>query len=86
MAHRLPVIARHLPGVNDMFVKPGISGYFFSGASEFHRHVDELLASSTLRARMGAAGRAFVAAHFDISVIAARYLALYGFPTRSARP
>ncbi|HEY4076664.1 MAG TPA: glycosyltransferase family 4 protein [Rhizomicrobium sp.] len=86
MACRLPVIARHLPGVNDMFIEPGISGYLFSQANDFHRYADTLLASSTLRARMGSAGRAFVAAHFDISVIAARYLALYGFPAQSARP
>jgi len=86
MAHRLPVIARHLPGVNDMFVKPGVSGYLFKQADEFQQHADRLLASGVLRARMGAAGRAFVAAHFDISVIAARYLTLYGFPSQSVHP
>jgi glycosyltransferase involved in cell wall biosynthesis len=80
MAHSLPVVARHLPDVNDMFIAHGISGYLFTGADQFQLHVGELIESPVLSREMGAAGRAFAASHYDISSIAARYLALYGFP------
>jgi len=80
MAHGLAVVARHLPGVNDAFVEHGRSGYLFTQEKEFESHVDGLLRDVPLRHRIGTAGRDFVAAHFDIAGIAARYLALYGFP------
>jgi glycosyltransferase involved in cell wall biosynthesis len=80
MAYGLPVVARHLPGVNDMFVTHGTSGYLFTDADQFQRHVNELIDSPDLSHSMGAAGRAFAASHYDITSIAARYLALYGFP------
>jgi glycosyltransferase involved in cell wall biosynthesis len=83
MAHGLPVVARHLPRVNDTFIQHGISGYLFTQAEQFQHHVRDLIASPALRAEIGAAGRAFVAAHFDISRIAGRYLALYGFAVES---
>jgi glycosyltransferase involved in cell wall biosynthesis len=80
MAYGLPVVARHLPGVNDMFVTHGTSGYLFTQAEQFQNYVSELIDSPALSREMGAAGRAFAINHYDISSIAARYLALYGFP------
>jgi glycosyltransferase involved in cell wall biosynthesis len=83
MAHGLAVVARHLPGVNDAFVEHGRSGYLFTQEDAFDEHVDKLLRDAPLRRHIGATGRDFVAAHFDIAGIAARYLALYGFPAVS---
>jgi glycosyltransferase involved in cell wall biosynthesis len=83
MAYGLPVVARRLPGVNDAFVEHGRSGYLFTQDDEFKSHVGQLLQDAQLRHRIGASGRTFVAAHFDIAGIAARYLALYGFPAGS---
>lgn len=83
MAHGLAVVARHLPGVNDAFIEHGRSGYLFTQDDAFDDHVDRLLGDAQLRHRIGASGRDFVTAHFDIAGIAARYLTLYGFPAGS---
>lgn len=83
MAHGLAVVARHLPGVNDVFIEHGRSGYLFTRDDAFQNHVGQLLQDGELRRRIGASGREFVAAHYDIAGIAARYLALYGFPASS---
>ncbi len=80
MAYGLPVVARHLPGVNDVFIEHGRSGFLFTQSDEFQTHVGQLLHDSQLRHRIGTSGRDFVAAHFNIVDIAGRYLALYGFP------
>jgi glycosyltransferase involved in cell wall biosynthesis len=80
MAYGLPVVARHLPGVNDTFVEQGRSGFLFTRDAEFQVHVDQLLHAGPLRREMGAHGRDFVSARYDIVDIAARYLELYGFP------
>ncbi len=80
MAHGLPVVARHLPGVNDTFVKQGVSGFLFTEGAEFLSSLNQLLRDDALRRRMGGNGRAFVAENYNIADIAGRYLALYGFP------
>jgi len=85
MAHGLAVVARHLPGVNDAFIEHGQSGYLFTQEAEFESHVDRLLQDAQLRHRIGTSGRDFVAAHYDIAGIAARYLTLYGFPVGDGR-
>jgi len=85
MAHGLAVVARHLPGVNDAFIEHGRSGYLFTQEAEFESHVDRLLQDAQLRHRIGTSGRDFVAAHYDIAGIAARYLTLYGFPVGDGR-
>jgi glycosyltransferase involved in cell wall biosynthesis len=82
MAHGLPVVARRLPGVNDAFIAPGTSGYLFDRDEEYAAYAGTLLSDETLRRRMGEAGRAFVAAHYDIKRVAASYLEVYGFPGR----
>ena len=85
MAYGLPVVARHLPGVNDTFVEQGRSGFLFTRDDEFKTHVDHLLRHDEERLQMGAHGRGFVVDHYNIVDIAGRYLALYGFPAE-ARP
>ena len=80
MAYGLPVVAWHLPGVNDMFIAHGKSGFLFTSSEQFQQAMEQLAASPGLRGAMGSAGRDFVASHYEISTIAARYLDLYGFP------
>jgi glycosyltransferase involved in cell wall biosynthesis len=84
MAYGLPVVAWRLPGVNEMFIEHGRSGYLFNNPDLFRLQVSALAASPALRSRIGAAARSFVASRYDITVIAARYLALYGFPAAGA--
>lgn len=79
MANSLPIVARHLPGVNDAFIDHGVNGYLFTSAEAFQTHVGDLLRDAGLRRALGVEGRAFVAAHYDIERVAARYLELYGF-------
>ena len=83
MAFGLPVVARRLPGVNDSFVQQGVSGYLFDRDEEYAVHVAALLRKEALRHGMGEAGRAFVAANYDIKNVAARYMTVYGFPART---
>jgi glycosyltransferase involved in cell wall biosynthesis len=80
MAHGLPVVARYLPGVNDTFVKQGVSGFLFTESAEFLSYLSQLLRDDALRRRLGGSGRDFVAENYNITDIAGRYLALYGFP------
>lgn len=85
MAYGLAVVARHLPGVNDTFVEQGRSGFLFTRDDEFRDRVDYLLRDDTARREMGAHGRGFVVAHYNIVDIAARYLELYGFPAEARK-
>jgi len=78
MAHRLPVVARRLPGVNESFVLEGKTGFLFDDQAGYLKAVLRLAAEPALRARMGQAGAALVAREFDMGRIAARYLDLYG--------
>jgi len=82
MAYGLPVVARRLPGVNDAFVDQGTTGYLFDREEEYVATVSALLGNQIQRRDMGAAGRAFVAAHYDIARVAASYMKVYGFPGR----
>jgi glycosyltransferase involved in cell wall biosynthesis len=79
MAQGLPVLVRRLPGVNDGFVENGKSGFLFDTEAQFLAGAATLLGDADSRRRMGEAGRAFVAAHFNIADVARRYLGLYGF-------
>jgi len=78
MAHRLPVVVRRLPGVNDSFVLQGETGILFDDQVEFQAAVLRLIGDAGLRARLGQAGAALVAREFGMRQVAARYLGIYG--------
>ena len=82
MAHGLPVVVRHLPGVNDDFVLDGETGYLFHDAPRFLSAVCDLAGDPDLRKRIGTAGRALATARFGMRQVAARYLSIYGMAAR----
>ncbi len=78
MAGRLPVIATRVGGVAEL-VEDGVSGLLVapSDAGGLAAAIARLAADPALRARMGEAGRAKVAAEFDVDAGAARLAALF---------
>ncbi|MBU8536738.1 glycosyltransferase [Falsiroseomonas tokyonensis] len=78
MAHGLPVVVRHLPGVNDSFVLQDETGYLFDDEEGYVAAVTSLAADATLRARLGAEGRKLARGRFGMRGVAERYLAVYG--------
>lgn len=86
MAHGLPVVVRHLPGVNDSFVLEGRTGFLFADEDGFVAAAGRLLGDPALRRRIGAAAREFARATFGMRGIAARYLGLYGLSDRMVGP
>lgn len=79
-ANCLPVVVRHLPGVNDLFVKDGETGFFFTDAAGYVSAVLKLAADPALRRQIGERARAFVRSTFGMVQVARRYLDVYGFP------
>jgi glycosyltransferase involved in cell wall biosynthesis len=88
MAHALPVVVRHLPGVNDLFVKPAETGYFFTDDATYLQAVLRLADDAPLRHAIGLQGRALVQQNFDMIQVARKYLSIYGMgdPTAPAVP
>ncbi|MBK1657564.1 glycosyltransferase [Paracraurococcus ruber] len=86
MAHGLPVVVRHLPGVNDSFVHEGRTGFLFQDEESFAAAALRLLDDAELRRRIGAAARDFAQANFGMRGIAARYLGVYGLADRMLGP
>jgi glycosyltransferase involved in cell wall biosynthesis len=77
MAAGLPVIASNVPG-NDELVKPGETGFLFELADgKDLRNALDALRDATVRARMGAAGRARARAWPTWEEVARRYLELF---------
>lgn len=77
MAHGLPVVARHLPGVNDFFIQSGKNGYLFTEVSDYLEYVGDLIENEDLRETIGYAARAYVSENFTMPKIATQYLRLY---------
>jgi len=77
MAHRLPVVVRDLPAVNDMFVLQGQTGFRFRTAQEYDDAMRLLVTDAALRRRMGEAARRHVVNRYDQVIIAQRYLDIY---------
>lgn len=75
----LPVVVRHLPGVNDLFVKNGETGLFFTDDLGYVDAVLRLMADPALRQRIGREAQDFARSEFDMAVVARRYLDIYGF-------
>ncbi|HET8635786.1 MAG TPA: glycosyltransferase [Acidobacteriaceae bacterium] len=80
MAHALPVVVRHLPGVNDMFVEHGQTGFLFQDNTGYLGAVSRLVQQPTLRQEIGARARERVVSSFSMAESARGYLHLYGFP------
>jgi glycosyltransferase involved in cell wall biosynthesis len=80
MSYALPVVARRLAGINDVFIKCGQTGYLFDNESEYSVLVARLLANEEERRRLGREAREFVLPRFAMKGIAKRYLEVYGFP------
>ncbi len=78
MAHALPVVVRHLPGVNDLFVKHGETGFFFTDDMGYLAAVHRLVTDPALRREVGQRGRSLVRRDFDMVGVARRYLQTYG--------
>ncbi|MDO9710533.1 glycosyltransferase [Paracraurococcus sp. LOR1-02] len=85
MAHGLPVVVRHLPGVNDDFVLEGRTGFLFRDEDGFAAATLRLLDDPPLRRRIGAAARRLARERFGMRGIAARYLQIYGLADRMIR-
>lgn len=79
MANRLPVVVRHLPGVNDLFVRHGETGFLFSEDADYPALVLALVSDPALCARLGQAGSELVRRRFDMRHVARQYLEIYGF-------
>jgi glycosyltransferase involved in cell wall biosynthesis len=84
MAHGLPVVVRHLPGVNDDFVLDGETGFLFRDEAGFLQAADRLAGDPALRRRIGAAARQLATTRFSMRQVAARYLGVYGVADRIA--
>jgi len=81
----LPVVVRRLPGVNELFVKDGETGFFFDDDEGYTRAVLRLTDDPDLRRQVGARAADFVRATFDMPEVARRYLELYRVPPGGIR-
>lgn len=77
MAHRLPVVARRLPGVTDSFITHGETGFLFDDEDGYQRALTALADDRVLRQRIGDAARAVTAERFGLREVAKRYAAVY---------
>jgi glycosyltransferase involved in cell wall biosynthesis len=78
MAHGLPVVVRHLPGVNDTFVREGETGHLFDDEDGYVAAVAALAGAPARRRALGAAGRTLATTQFGMRGVAARMLGVYG--------
>jgi glycosyltransferase involved in cell wall biosynthesis len=85
MAHGLPVVVRHLPGVNDGFVFEGRTGFLFHDEDGYVDAVRRLVEAPGLRRQIGNAGRVFANERFGMRSIARHYLNVYGLADRMLR-
>jgi glycosyltransferase involved in cell wall biosynthesis len=75
----LPVVVRRLPGVNDLFVTEGGTGFFFDDAAGYRAAVLRLIADPALRRKVGRQAQERARSAFGMAAIARRYLDVYGF-------
>lgn len=80
MANGLPIVARRLPGVNDVFIRQGENGYLFDTPDEYSARVAALAADPAQRTALGQQGRNLVSEQFNIIHVATQYLDLYDSP------
>ena len=77
MAHGLVPVVRHLPGVNDMFVRQNETGFVFTSAEEYLGVLRQLVDNPALRRQIGVAARSLILAEFDNVRFAKRVLETY---------
>jgi glycosyltransferase involved in cell wall biosynthesis len=87
MAHGKPVVATRVGGIPEV-VTDAVTGHLVDrgDALAMSGRVLELLNDPELRQRMGAAGRATVAAKFDLRKNVAKLIEAYGIPEPSQKP
>lgn len=88
MASGHACVASLLPGVTDTLIHDGVDGTLVppGDVSALAQALDEVIADSATRRRLGEAARAHVAAHYDLRATAAAHLDLYeGFTAPSHR-
>jgi glycosyltransferase involved in cell wall biosynthesis len=76
LALGIPAVASPV-GVNKQIVEQGINGYLCETEEEWHQSLQKLVQDSSLRAGMGAKGRAKMVTEFSIQANAARFLGLF---------
>jgi len=79
MAHCLPAVARHLPGVNDFFVHQGKTGFLFRTPEDYLGALRLLIDDPVRRRQIGLAARHLILSEFDDAKAAKRILSIYGF-------
>ncbi|MDZ7723108.1 MAG: glycosyltransferase family 4 protein [candidate division KSB1 bacterium] len=79
MASGLPPLVNRLPGITDEIVQAGCYGYLVncSDIPLFTAALRVLINNKALRERLGEKARRHVCAHYDLDVIARKYVALY---------
>jgi glycosyltransferase involved in cell wall biosynthesis len=75
MACGLPIIASPV-GVNSRIVHDGVNGFLADTSEAWVAHLNQLLSDTSLRLRMGAAGRLMVEREYSLQVMAPRLAAL----------
>jgi glycosyltransferase involved in cell wall biosynthesis len=75
MAAALPCVASPV-GANTEAVIDGVNGFHARTVDEWERHLESLIRSPDLRARLGASGRAHVESRYAMRTYQARYLEL----------
>jgi len=75
MAAALPCVASPV-GANTEAVIEGVNGFHARTTEEWERHLESLIRSPELRARLGAAGREHVESRYALRTYQARYLEL----------
>jgi glycosyltransferase involved in cell wall biosynthesis len=75
MAAALPCVASPV-GANTEAVLDGVNGFHAFTADEWERHLESLIQSPELRARLGANGRRHVESRYSMNAYQARYLEL----------
>ena len=78
MAYGLPVVVTDVGGNKDVVIE-NVNGHRvpLHDVKQFANCLERLLRDSDLRQRMGAAGRGLVKSRYDITNVAAQYVALY---------
>ena len=83
MALGLPTVASPV-GMNAEVIRHGDSGFLASDEREWVDRLDRLLSDPALAARVGAAGRRRVEAHYSLAVVSRRLVEILGDLARSA--